>query len=291
MEATNVSCCKYILTTFEQGQNHYYDSLFHLKPPFRPNSNGQYKITINEVCFKNNEATLLADEDYIIFKIYIKGQANPLTVKYNLKQDIFTYTETDAGLIVDVMEAKDEYVNKVDNNNCIKDTVVTTVIGAAIGRRLPQRIRYHVVLPNEDKFNEVYQLTMEYTSNFAYVLNNMNLTLYGKHELYKDEDGNENNSFYLDFWNMKISGPTIYYIETPLSATVPTYNANNEGYNIVALSYNQSSTHNSMIQMNSSMECTTNGLQNIRFRLLNDQAEVVRIHEPMYIQFTVSNEG
>ena len=49
---SNVTARKYILQTRNQGSNKYWDTSFQLRPPFRANSAGQYKITVNEA--KNN---------------------------------------------------------------------------------------------------------------------------------------------------------------------------------------------------------------------------------------------
>ena len=79
-------------------------------------------------------------------------------------------------------------------------------------------------------------------------------------------------------------------LKTPLRATSTTYNAANQGYNVVAGVYNQAAYHNSLIQMPSSMEVVANDLSNLRVELVNDQYEHVKIRCPMYIHLTVSNE-
>ena len=132
----------------------------------------------------------------------------------------------------------------------------------------------------------VHHVDMNYSSNWAYILNNMNLNIHGN---IVERSGTK--GFEFEFYNLRIKGPYFYVLETPLLATIPTYNADNNGYNIVAMSYNEAEHHNSLIRMCSSMEIVTNDLSNFRVRLLNDQWEVVRIHEPLNVWITVTNEG
>lgn len=71
MEASTAQACKFILLTYEDGKtNHYYDSTFRLRPPFKPNANGQYSITINECLFQNNEPTLSKGDWFEIESTY-----------------------------------------------------------------------------------------------------------------------------------------------------------------------------------------------------------------------------
>ena len=41
------------LLTYESGNNKFYDCSFTLRPTFKANSKGQYKITVNEALFNN----------------------------------------------------------------------------------------------------------------------------------------------------------------------------------------------------------------------------------------------
>ena len=104
MEQTNVTGCKFILMTYEGDGNHYYDTTFNLRVPFRPNSNGQYKVTFNEIMFRNNEATLLKDVDKLRIFTYTRNEAEKLNDPVDvtpygttekagiaLKKDIYTY--------------------------------------------------------------------------------------------------------------------------------------------------------------------------------------------------------
>ena len=301
MEQTNVSACKFILTTYESGNNHYYDTTFNLKVPFKTNSNGVYKITINEVMFKNNEATLLKGTDYYTVKVYFvaaDGTRRESTVKFTMNQDIFHYSRSSFGAtsyndIVKIMKGDPVYLditgNEYNANPIIKslhyidasDGLDTTI--AYTTQKCGIAVEFtaaFLMLAN------IYRVELSYTDNFGYVFNNMNLTLAGEKKSHGTVD-----SYDFMFYNLRLMGPYLYVLDTPLHATVNTYNANNQGYNIVALSYNTSDSHNSLIQMCSSMETTTNDLSNFRIRLLNDQYSPVRIFEPVYLQITVSNEG
>ena len=91
MEYSTRQAIKYILTTYNDGKtNKLYDSTFRLRPPFKPNSNGQYKITINECLFQNNEPTLMKDHDYLEFSIYKNGVKDPIINRFTITEDIFT---------------------------------------------------------------------------------------------------------------------------------------------------------------------------------------------------------
>ena len=82
MEYSARQAVKYILTTYNDGKtNKLYDSTFRLRPPFKPNSNGQYKVTINECLFLNNEPTLMKDVDYMEF-IITMNDSHEYSVKF-----------------------------------------------------------------------------------------------------------------------------------------------------------------------------------------------------------------
>ena len=95
MEYSTRQAVKYILTTYNDGKtNKLYDSTFRLRPPFKPNSNGQYKITINECLFQNNEPTLMKDVDYMEFSIY-KTDGSKIINRFTITEDIFTFEKDD----------------------------------------------------------------------------------------------------------------------------------------------------------------------------------------------------
>ena len=293
MEQTNISACKYILTTYESNDgSKYYDTIFHLRPPFKPNSSGVYKITINEAFFINNEATFRAGFDYIKFvcnfKDNITSDIYTEEVYIKIIKDYFIYGSFTSNSLLEFKKILTG-TNTTFTNLIKPDTMTFSVsllenVGGNISRDLiteaaaeiPQNLIYRI---RAEKAGTVLNsIEMSYTSNFSYVLNNLNKTL-------TSTDGNFN------FYNLRYCGPYLYVLDTPLKSTVNTYNANNNGYNIVACAYNTADSHNNIVQAISSMELTASDLSNLRFRLLNDQMELVHIFSPIYIQMTISNEG
>ena len=102
MEYTTTRACKFILTTYDDGKNNkFYDSTFRIRPPFAPNSNGQYKITINECLFNNNEPTLIKDEDY--FEIEIDYNGTIRTERFKVIKDIITNSVRDNIKIINLL--------------------------------------------------------------------------------------------------------------------------------------------------------------------------------------------
>ena len=298
MQPTPSRACKFILTTYESSVdgNQYYDTTFHLRVPFQPNARGVYKVQVNEALFKNNEATL-SKADWIRYTI-TKSDDSQTTVTVAMKQDWYTYASTGG-------EMYEQFYKIMTGKSSAgtSDTTYTTVSGAPAGwdiklfdplggaewkaakyeddtviayNPLPTQLRLQI------KANDIKSVTMEYSSNFTYLLNNLNLKLDGVYQA--------PNTFHIDFYNIRFCGAYLYILETPIRSVVSTYNAMNQPYNIVAMCYNTSSYHNSIQQCISSMECTANDLSNLQFRLLNDQWEGVRIHDPVYIQITVSND-
>ena len=320
MEQTNVNACKFVLATYEQGGNHYYDTTFNLRVPFKQNSNGVYKITINEICFRNNEATLVKDEDYFDLKIYVTGEDNPRIIRFTMARDIFNYQAGTEEYILKTLRISDDYndgdaedtytvwevlnwPNDPDTGDLgdygiheigvvYLDEVNETIKRYEGSKTFMQRMGLQVVFEDAAWVSNIWKVELSYTDNWAYVFNNMNLVVTAEPtEVTYTGVANTYDGYTFWFYNMRINGPYIYVVDTPLTATVNTYNANNQGYNIVALSYNDAPTHNVCIKMCSSMECTTNDLSNFRVRLLDDQFNPVRVYQPMYIQITISNEG
>ena len=288
MEQTNISACKYILTTYESNDgSKCYDTIFHLRPPFKPNSSGVYKITINEAFFINNEATFRAGFDYIKFVCkFDDGTAEEVYIK--IIKDYFIYGSFTSNSLEQFKKIL-QGTNETFTNLIKPDTITFSIsllenVGGNILRDLnaeakaeiPQNLIYRISATKSG--TNLNSIEMSYTSNFSYVLNNLNKTL-------TSIDGNFN------FYNLRYCGPYLYVLDTPLKSTVNTYNANNNGYNIVACAYNTADSHNNIVQAISSMELTATDLSNLRFRLLNDQMELVHIFSPIYIQMTISNEG
>ena len=134
--------------------------------------------------------------------------------------------------------------------------------------------------------SNVKSVELLYSTNYGYFFNN----LIGDPISLNQVTGAAEVTYRASFHNCSLGGAILYILKTPLNATVPTYNAINQGYNVVALSYNTNQIHNSIVQMCSSMEVTCNDLSGLRLEIVNDQYEHVKIRNPVYIQFTVSNE-
>ena len=101
----------------------------------------------------------------------------------------------------------------------------------------------------------------------------------------------DGNKYRFNFVNPRFCGAYIYLVDTsPLQSEMTTLNANNQAYNITCLSYNSSNYHGMVIQGSSSMRTKTKDLSNLRIRLFNDQFDLVKINEPLYIQLTVTND-
>ena len=80
-----------ILLTKESGNNHYWDTTFCLRPPFRGNSNGQYKITVNEAHFNNTEP-FMKKGDYFQFTIKA-ADGKIFKWKVMMKKDFYLYRQ------------------------------------------------------------------------------------------------------------------------------------------------------------------------------------------------------
>ena len=293
MEFNTRKAVKYILTTYDDGKtNKLYDSTFRLRPPFKPNSNGNYKVTINECLFQNNEPTLTKDVDYMEFTIYLKNGIEYRN-KFVVQKDLYTF---DNKCFAEMLKCIKYYQNETTNIKCVNFNPMTIYIATInlynsdTGTVLPedaypQNIKMEILLSKGTVFNinDVSKVSLKTSSNYAYLLNNMNAEIFG--ELNSDGDGFD---FY--FHNLRLGGPYLYVLKTPLQATVPTYNVKNQGYNVVACCYNSNGYHNSNTQMCSSMELVTDNLSDFRIELVNDQYDPVKIHTPLYLQITVSNE-
>ena len=287
MEYSTRQAIKYILTTYNDGKtNKLYDSTFRLRPPFKPNSNGQYKITINECLFQNNEPTLMKDVDYMEFTIY-KTDGSKIINRFTITEDIFTFEKDDQIKVIQQinypgvhtykssMKQSGDEINKIylkspDDEELVKKTYFTQ--------------NYIIeIFFNSSKitFSDISKVSLKTTTNFGYLLNDLRTEIFGE---------KSTSSFVFNFHNPRLGGPYLYVLKTPLQATVPTYNSLNQGYNVVACTYNPNGYHNSNVQMCSSMEVVTNDLSNFRIELVNDQYEPIRINTPIYLQITVSNE-
>lgn len=129
MEETPRDSIKFVLATFDDGKNnHYYDSTFNLRVPFKPNRNGVYRFEMNEVFFKNNEPTLRKDVDWYEVNIHMNPKLNATTgkyvedvykVRYTVTRDIYSYSKAENfHKLLDVMRGK-FYNSNVDRTGTI----------------------------------------------------------------------------------------------------------------------------------------------------------------------------
>ena len=287
MEYSTRQAIKYILTTYNDGKtNKLYDSTFRLRPPFKPNSNGQYKITINECLFQNNEPTLMKDVDYMEFTIY-KTDGTKIINRFTITEDIFTFEKDDQIKVIQqinypgtytyksTMKQSGDEINKIYLKSTEDESLVTKTY-------FTQNYIIEVFFDSSKiSIADISKISLKTSTNFGYLLNDLRTEIIGE---------KSTNSFIFNFHNPRLGGPYLYVLKTPLQATVPTYNSLNQGYNVVACTYNPNGYHNSNVQMCSSMEVVSNDLSNFRIELVNDQYEPIRINTPIYLQITVSNE-
>lgn len=288
MEFTTTQACKFILMTYDDGKsNKFYDSTFRIRPPFRPNSNGQYKITINECLFNNNEETLIKNNDYIQFSIKIDDEI--IIEKFVINKDIFTNNNRDDIKIINSLQYIptniNNFLNKTINNNIISQIKIFDENDNEYGdynSTLKSEVKMKISINSSINILNIESISMIYSTNYGYLLNNLRAT---------ELTGIKNNdNFEFDFYNLRLGGPYLYLLKTPLLSIVPTYNENNQGYNVMACVYNTLGYHNQIIQMCSSMEVVANDLSNLRIELVNDQFEKINLKSPIYIQITISNE-
>ena len=96
MEASTCQACVFILTTYDDGErNKFNDSTFRLRVPFKPNANKQYKVTINECLFHNNEPLLKKDEDYLLFTFHGDFPRGPYVEKFVMNTDVSVNSRED----------------------------------------------------------------------------------------------------------------------------------------------------------------------------------------------------
>ena len=287
MEYSTGQAVKYILTTFQDGKtNKLHDSTFRLRPPFKPNSNGQYKVTINECLFQNNEATLVKDKDYLEFTLS-DFTGTDGTVKFTINKNIYTFDKNDQVHAIKALtynsSASDNYI-KPDATDIKQISIYNSDTGALLTNDFSQNFHISVFLNDSIAIDTIDKLSLKTSTNYGYMLNDLRSS-----EIYGVKD-TTNKCFNFYFHNPRLGGPYLYILKTPLQTSVPTYNAINQGYNIVACTYNPNGYHNSNVQMCSSMEVVTNDLSNFRIELVNDQYEPIEINTLMYLQITVSNE-
>ena len=125
MEETPRDSIKFVLATFDDGKNnHYYDSTFNLRVPFKPNRNGVYRFEMNEVFFKNNEPTLRKDVDWYEVNIHMNDD-KVYKVRYTVTRDIYSYPDANNHeKLISVMKGR-FYNSDDDRSDEYKEGAVT----------------------------------------------------------------------------------------------------------------------------------------------------------------------
>ena len=300
------------LLTYESGNNKFYDCSFTLRPTFKGNSKGQYKITVNEALFNNTEPFVNKD-DYIDF--IVENDLNEtFTYRIYLKKDYYLFKQGDAESSNVIMLLKGMLPNYTDIKRTKKDKTgkVTSVSSTDFNLKVELRnddgtdfngtnrgvnpLMYYdisnIVIPS----GNVTNVKIHYSWGFVYILNNSNnyilpITDDNLKPAKPASISSWNGHYIFEFCNLRLGGAYFYVIDMPTVKTdVMTMNENNQCYNIVGCTRNTADNHNENVQFISSMMGDIDSLSNFRVRLLNDNFEPVRIRSPLYIQITISNE-
>ena len=300
------------LLTYESGNNKFYDCSFTLRPTFKGNSKGQYKITVNEALFNNTEPFVNKD-DYIDF--IVENDLNEtFTYRIYLKKDYYLFKQGDAEWSNVIMLLKGMLPNYTDIKRTKKDKTgkVTSVSSTDFNLKVELRnddgtdfngtnrgvnpLMYYdisnIVIPS----GNVTNVKIHYSWGFVYILNNSNnyilpITDDNLKPAKPASISSWNGHYLFEFCNLRLGGAYFYVIDMPTVKTeVMTMNENNQCYNIVGCTRNTADNHNENVQFISSMMGDIDSLSNFRVRLLNDNFEPVRIRSPLYIQITISNE-
>lgn len=300
------------LLTYESGNNKFYDCSFTLRPTFKANSKGQYKITVNEALFNNTEPFINKD-DYIDF-IVENDLKEIFTYRIRLKKDYYLYRQggVEWSAVIKLLNGNnpdyEEIIRtKKDNTGAITNLTDTdfdldinlrndngTVFNAT--NRGVNPLMYYdisdIVIPT----GTITNVKIHYSWGFVYILNNSNnyilpITDDNLKPSLPSPMTSWNNHYLFEFCNLRLGGAYFYVIDMPTVKTdVMTMNENNQCYNIVGCTRNTADNHNENVQFISSMMGDIDSLSNFRVRLLNDNFEPVRIRSPLYIQITISNE-
>ena len=311
------------LLTYESGNNKYYDCSFTLRPTFKANSKGQYKITVNEALFNNTEP-LINKDDYIDFIIETDSNVS-YSYKINVKKDFYLYRQGGAewqnvillltGKLKETINNYEySYTTKIIRTKKDRDgTVLTYDIdddsfdlklklinddGSEFNgtNRGVNPLMYYDVFNIKIPTGTVTNVKIHYSWGFVYILNNSNnYILPIEDENLKPSKPTEvtdwTGHYLFEFCNLRLGGAYFYVIDMPTVKTdVMTMNENNQCYNIVGCTRNTADNHNENVQFISSMMGDIDNLSNFRVRLLNDNFEPVRIRSPLYIQITISND-
>ena len=300
------------LLTYESGNNKYYDCSFTLRPTFKANSKGQYKITVNEALFNNTEPFVNKD-DYIDF-IVETNLGSIFTYRIYVKKDYYLYRQGGAewSAVIDLLNGTDSNYTEIRRLRKEKDGTISEISDASFTLKIQLRndngtvfdatnrgvnpLMYYDVSDIKIPTGTVTNVKIHYSWGFVYILNNSNnYILPIEDENLKPskptEDTDWTGHYLFEFCNLRLGGAYFYVIDMPTVKTdVMTMNENNQCYNIVGCTRNTADNHNENVQFISSMMGDIDNLSNFRVRLLNDNFEPVRIRSPLYIQITISND-
>lgn len=316
---------KVVLLTREEGNNHFWDSSFALRVPFRGNSNGEYKITVTEALFNNTEP-LVSKGDWFQFEVIDNAETTKYTWKVTMKKDWYLYKQGGpewtavikllvgclAGNTGDPQYTETSYqkterwkqtraattdpwgANTAENwtmNYKLVNEDSTDFTGSNRGVNPIMYYDLYALKKADTTDITVKSVTMSYSWGFAYILNNTNAHI----DMVTDNDqkpaGGTAGHYYFEYCNLRLGGPYGYILATPtVKTTVLTQNEANQAYSIVGYVKNTADNHNENVQFISAMEGHVNSLSNFRVQLLKDNFEPVKIRSPLYINLTVSNE-
>ena len=300
------------LLTYESGNNKFYDCSFTLRPTFKANSKGQYKITVNEALFNNTEPFVNKD-DYIDF--IVETDSGPIfTYRIYVKKDYYLYRQGGAewSAVIDLLKGTNSNYTEIRRLRKEKDGTISEISDASFTLKIQLRndngtvfsasnrgvnpLMYYdvsnVVIPE----GTVTNVKIHYSWGFVYILNNSNnyilpITDDNLKPALPATITSWTGHYLFEFCNIRLGGAYFYIIDMPTVKTdVMTMNENNQCYNIVGCTRNTADNHNENVQFISSMMGDIDSLSNFRVRLLNDNFEPVRIRSPLYIQITISNE-
>ena len=300
------------LLTYESGNNKFYDCSFTLRPTFKANSKGQYKITVNEALFNNTEPFVNKD-DYIDF-IVETDSGSIFTYRIYVKKDYYLYrqggaewsavitllngTDSNYTEIHRLVKEKDGTISKIDGSIFTLDIELRNDNGTVCSgsNRGVNPLIYYDVSNIKIPTGTVTNVKIHYSWGFVYILNNSNnyilpITDDNLKPALPTGVTDWTGHYLFEFCNIRLGGAYFYIIDMPTVKTdVMTMNENNQCYNIVGCTRNTADNHNENVQFISSMMGDIDSLSNFRVRLLNDNFEPVRIRSPLYIQITISNE-
>ena len=262
------------LLTYESGNNKFYDCSFTLRPTFKANSKGQYKITVNEALFNNTEPFVNKD-DYIDF-IVETDIGRVFTYRIYVKKDYYLYRQGGAewSAVITLLNGTDSNYTEIRRLVKEKDGTTSEIDGSIFTLKIKLRndngtecsgsnrgvnplIYYdvsNVVIPE----GTVTNVKIHYSWGFVYILNNSNnyilpITDDNLKPALPDKMTSWDDHYLFEFCNIRLGGAYFYIIDMPTVKTdVMTMNENNQCYNIVGCTRNTADNHNENVQFISS---------------------------------------